>query len=67
MYNSASLQDMMHVANSCYGYENKNKRKDFISNIGSEESISCINCEHLKHNKCQKNLYDKVLSSLDQT
>lgn len=63
--NSGSFQDMMHVANSCPGY--KAKGEGFISSIGEKNSKSCMNCEFLKNNKCEKNLYDSVLTSLDQT
>ena len=65
MTNSASLQDMMHVAISCHGYTPI--KEGFVSTIGSEKCKSCRNCENLRNEKCQVNLYDKVLTSLDQT
>jgi hypothetical protein len=58
------LEDMMHVANSCSGYESV--RSGFESNIGTQVSKSCGNCKHFKNNKCEVNLYDKVLAGLDQ-
>jgi len=65
MANSASLQDRMHVANSCSGYEPISS--GFVSSIGSSYSKSCDNCKHFKDQKCESNLYDAVLASLDQS
>lgn len=62
--NSASLQDKMHVANSCTGYEPMSS--GLVSSIGNKDSKSCSNCKHFKSESCEANLYDEVLSSLDQ-
>lgn len=56
---------MMHVANVCDGYEAIDE--GFVSNIGSYNSKSCSNCKSLVNGECTKDLYDKVLTSLDQT
>jgi len=58
-------EQMMHVANSCNGYSGI--REGFSDSIGSDESKSCTNCRHLINDKCLKNLFDDVLTSLDQT
>ena len=61
----ANIEQMMHVANSCIGY--RGTREGFVNSIGSDESKSCTNCRYLRNNKCQKNLFGEVLTSLDQT
>jgi hypothetical protein len=61
----ARNDQMEHIANSCHGYNPVSS--GFQSNIGTARSKSCQNCEHFKNEKCEVNLYDKVLSSLDQT
>ncbi|MCJ7688721.1 MAG: hypothetical protein MUO60_05300 [Clostridiaceae bacterium] len=58
------IEQMMHVANSCNGYNPV--RSGLQSSIGTAFSKSCGNCEHLKNDKCEVNLYDRVLASLDQ-
>lgn len=58
-------QQMMHVANECIGY--KPTITNVESNIGNSSSKSCTNCKNLKDGKCIKNLFDEVLTSLDQT
>jgi hypothetical protein len=61
----ARNDQMMHVANSCPGYNPTGS--GFQSNIGTERSKSCQNCEHFKSERCEVDLYDTVLTSLDQT
>ncbi|AUM96471.1 TPA: hypothetical protein LA742_003826 [Clostridium botulinum] len=56
---------MMHIANVCDGYDGIDT--GFVSVIGAENSKSCMNCKNLQNGVCVKNLYDKVLTSLDQT
>ena len=60
----ANIQQMSHVANSCNGYDSIGT--EFQSSIGTPFSKSCENCHHLKNDKCEIDLYDKVLASLDQ-
>ncbi|MFT5876041.1 MAG: hypothetical protein ACI8WT_005044 [Clostridium sp.] len=55
---------MMHIANSCNGYNSV--ETEFQSSIGTAFSKSCDNCKHLNNDKCDINLYDKVLTGLDQ-
>ncbi|MBU3093791.1 hypothetical protein KPL35_17290 [Clostridium sp. CF011] len=59
-----NIEQMTHVANSCKGYDSVGT--GFQSSIGTSFSKSCDNCQHLKDNKCEVNLYDKVLAGLDQ-
>ncbi|MBW9150527.1 hypothetical protein K2F40_16450 [Clostridium sp. CM028] len=59
-----NIEQMTHVANSCKGYDSVGT--GFQSSIGTLFSKSCNNCHHLKNNKCEVNLYDKVLAGLDQ-
>ena len=59
-----NIQEMSHVANSCNGYDSVGT--EFQSSIGTQYSKSCDNCKHLKNDKCEINLYDKVLAGLDQ-
>lgn len=61
----ASIGQMVGVANSCPGYERKDV--SFNSNIKKLDMKSCINCKNLQNNICIKDLYDRVLTSLDQT
>lgn len=60
-----NVEQMMHVGNSCGGYESIGGT--FESNIGTSSSKSCANCKNLQDGKCVKDLFDPVLTSLDQT
>ncbi len=59
-----NIEQMSHVANSCNGYQSVGT--GFQSSIGTKFSISCENCQHLKNEKCEVNLFDSVLAGLDQ-
>ncbi|MBU5593465.1 hypothetical protein KQI89_17125 [Clostridium sp. MSJ-4] len=61
----ANIMQMMHVANSCPGYSST--MPNVQSNIGGENSKSCANCSHWENSRCQIDLFDDVLTSLDQT
>ena len=61
----ANMEQMMQVAKSCDGY--RGIREGFVNSIGIDESKSCTNCRYLRNDKCQKKLFDDVLTSLDQT
>lgn len=63
--NVGNGEQMMHVANSCKGYQAIHQ--GFESNIGTDNSKSCVNCKNLKDGLCVKNLFDTVLTSIDQT
>jgi len=60
-----STGQMEGVANSCPGYERKDT--SFNSSIGKVDTKSCTNCKNLQNGICIKDLYDRVLTSLDQT
>jgi len=59
-----NIEQMSHVANSCNGYQSVGT--GFQSSIGTKFSKSCENCQHLKNEKCEANLFDSVLAALDQ-
>lgn len=61
----ANEMQMKMIAVNCPGYEPV--RNDVTNTIGAENSKSCGNCHNWQDNKCVVDLYDKVLSSLDQT
>lgn len=60
-----NMMQMMHVANCCPGYSAT--ISNIESNMGLENSKSCSNCNHWKDKRCNINLFDSVLISLDQT
>lgn len=62
MNNIGNLQSMMAVATRCQGYSPT--ESGLTSCVGSENSKSCQNCNHLKNNKCEENLYDEVMASI---
>lgn len=59
-----NIEQMAHIANSCNGYDSV--ALGFQSSIGTIFSKSCNNCKNFKGDKCEINLYDKVLAGLDQ-
>jgi len=61
----ANIGQMMSVGNSCYGYDPVGE--GFSSSIGASNSKSCSNCRHFVKDKCDIDLFDPVLTSLDQT
>lgn len=61
----SSRDQLMMVAVNCPGYEPL--RKDVTNTIGAENSKSCDNCHNWQEHRCVVNLFDQVLTSLDQT
>lgn len=57
-------QQNMTVAENCQGYQPIKGEGAFVS--GYVSTTSCNNCQNFKNSKCQVNLYDKVLASLDE-
>jgi len=54
------------VGEMCPGYEASNSLwTDTLEN--AEKDVSCETCVHWENNRCKIDLFDKVLSSLDQT
>lgn len=64
MKNTASSEQMMMVAVKCPGYEGI--KSNVTNTIGASDSKSCDNCEHWENHHCNINLFDPVLTSLDQ-
>lgn len=65
--NYASEDQLIAVGQSCRDFEARTR--GFISSTGSTtaENISCDECKHWDGEKCRINVFDKVLTSLDQT
>lgn len=59
----ASVQQMMSVAQNCPGFEPQYNSTYVLS--ASVATESCMGCDNFKNEKCQKNLFDKVLAGLD--
>lgn len=64
MKNTASKEQLMMVAVNCPGYEPT--EQGVTNTIGASNSKSCDNCNHWEDHKCIINLFDPVLTSLDQ-
>lgn len=61
----ANVEQLNYVGRSCPGYEKVNGSFQSMTSSGDERS--CLNCENYKNNKCVINLFDRVLTSVDQT
>jgi len=61
----SSRDQLMMVAINCPGYEPT--QNNFTSSIGADNCKSCDNCHNWKDHNCTINLFDKVLTSIDQT
>lgn len=59
-----SNEQLMIVAVNCPEYAPINE--GFSLTIGSEYGASCENCHHWKDNRCQIDVFDDVLTSIDQ-
>lgn len=64
MKNSASKDQMMMVAVNCHGYDPTHN--NVVNSIGADTCKSCDNCHHWENHKCNINLFDPVLTSVDQ-
>ncbi|SKA91619.1 hypothetical protein SAMN05428976_11738 [Clostridium sp. USBA 49] len=65
MKNTAGEEQMMMVAANCSGYEAISNA--MTNSIGGCNSKSCSNCKHWSNQNCSINLFDSVLTSVDQT
>ena len=67
--NGASYDQMKAVAQSCPGYNPVRNQAQVTSvlNVTSPETISCASCRHWDGKQCAIDLFDKVLTNLDQT
>ena len=65
--NYASEDQLIAVGQSCRDYDSRTK--GFISSTESTvaENISCNSCNHWNGVRCTINVFDKVLTSMDQT
>lgn len=65
----ANIEQLMSVGQSCDGYDQlqENAPKAFESSIGGGNCKSCTSCTHFVNGLCDVNLFDKVLTELDQT
>lgn len=61
----SSKDQLMMVAINCPGYEATNN--NFTNSIGANNCKSCDNCNNWQNHKCIINLFDEVLTSIDQT
>ena len=59
-----SKEQLMMVATNCSEYDPI--VEGFSASVGGQYSISCESCHHWGNNKCQIDIYDDVLSSIDQ-
>lgn len=61
----SSRDQLMMVAVNCSGYEPL--ESNVINTIGADNCRSCDNCHNWQNQQCVVNMFDKVLTSLDQT
>lgn len=59
----ATTELNMLVASNCSGFDS------LVTNSminGDQCEVSCDNCKNFQHNKCVINLYDQVLSNIEE-
>jgi hypothetical protein len=64
MKNTAGSDQLMMVAVNCPGYEPTSN--NVTNTIGASNCKSCDNCHNWQDHNCVVNLFDPVLTSLDQ-
>ncbi|MDI3481613.1 MAG: hypothetical protein PWQ97_1268 [Tepidanaerobacteraceae bacterium] len=62
-----SKNQLQLVGENCPGYVNNNNASGINSSITDESVVSCETCIHWDKGKCNIDLFDKVVSDLDQT
>jgi len=62
-----SKMQLRSVGEMCPGYVQARNISWSLASENIEKDVSCETCIHWKNNKCSINLFDQVLSSLDQT
>ncbi|HHY42762.1 MAG TPA: hypothetical protein GX514_07945 [Thermoanaerobacterales bacterium] len=62
-----SKMQLRSVGKMCPGYVQAHNISWTLAAENIENEVSCETCIHWKNNKCKINLFDDVLSSLDQT
>ncbi|QAT38839.1 hypothetical protein [Clostridium sp. JN-9] len=60
----ASVEQLMSVGENCRGYDPASEY--FQSSVGEPIPRSCSNCNHFTEGRCNIDLFDTVLTSLDQ-
>lgn len=55
------------VGEMCPGYVNNGNVSGINPAITEEKTVSCETCIHWDRGRCDINLFDKVLTDLDQT
>lgn len=63
----SSKMQLHSVGEMCPGYAQIDSAHWAFTLEGIEKDVSCETCVHWVDNKCNIGLFDKVLSSLDQT
>lgn len=63
--NSASRDQMNAVASYCEFYESADKRAAKMAK--NDQLMSCELCKNWDYNRCVINVFDNVLTSIDQT
>ncbi len=62
-----SKMQLNSVGEVCPGYLPADNASWMLSTVDSEKDASCESCIHWEENRCNIDLFDKILSSLDQT
>jgi len=62
-----SKMQLRSVGEMCPGYVQAHNISWTLAAEDNEKEVSCETCIHWKDNRCKINLFDEVLSSLDQT
>ena len=62
------VQMQLHAVVKCVGLPSGRDNASWMpSTSNSEEYVSCETCIHWEDNRCNIDLFDEVLTSLDQT
>lgn len=59
----SNMFELMSVGSNCPGFTTT--ESGLVSSVGTNMSKSCTKCQHFKDNKCDIDLYDKVVAGLD--
>ncbi|WP_102399074.1 hypothetical protein [Haloimpatiens massiliensis] len=59
-----NIYESMCVASNCSSF--KSQEPVVMSSIGTSLSKRCSKCSHCKNCKCELDLYDNVISSIDE-
>ncbi|WP_373897543.1 hypothetical protein ACER0A_012265 [Haloimpatiens sp. FM7315] len=59
-----NMYELMCVGTTCSNFESGEDL--FMPSIGTSLSKTCSKCNHCKNNYCELNLYDNIVSSIDE-